>query len=516
MPVATSRKSRRKNEGGFALLLVFLMASMIAISLYLELPRVAMQTQRDKEETLIDRGEQYKRAIQLFVKKTNHYPAKIEDLESFQNQRFLRKRYVDPMTGKDEWRAIHINNGVLTDSKLTKPPVPGGDDKPKGPNGFVMEMAGLAGAQGQNGGAAVTNAKDRRRASEGGVAATDPNAPPPPPGAMPPGGMPPGGMQGINTAGGMYPNQPPLNGITPSSLNGNNNGTQPNLNNGTMPNLNNGTMPNLSNGTMPGMSNQPYGSLPQGTPGMPGNPGLPGLNGINPMNGQPGSVSNAGNGPVGGNSANSGGSFVGGGNSFVGGGGSFIGGGPVTGSQPSNPGMAGNPYPGTSGTSLPGQPGPAANSQNFGGTPAYPTAAGANGNPPGFPQPGTGTGGNAAADMIRNILTTPRPGGMPTGAMGGQVIGGGIAGFASNGEGEGVKVYNDHSLYQEWEFVFDPAKVKVIPNPNVASSGMGTPASQMPGASAPGQGTLPAGMSPVGGTPPGSIMNNILTPPKGQ
>src|ERR1035441_6851786 len=59
----------RHNQRGFALLLVFLMAAVVAITLYMELPRVAMEAQRDKEQTLIDRGEQYKRAIQLFVKK---------------------------------------------------------------------------------------------------------------------------------------------------------------------------------------------------------------------------------------------------------------------------------------------------------------------------------------------------------------------------------------------------------------------------------------------------------------
>src|SRR5437764_1106262 len=126
MPVATCRKSEPgKGEGGFAVLLVFLMASMVAISLYYEIPRFAMQKQRDKEQILIDRGEQYKRAIQLFVKKAGRYPTEIKDLESFQNQRFLRQRYADPMTGKDEWRLIHIQNGILTDSKLSKPAGPG-------------------------------------------------------------------------------------------------------------------------------------------------------------------------------------------------------------------------------------------------------------------------------------------------------------------------------------------------------------------------------------------------------
>ena len=80
--------------------------------------------------------------------------------------------------------------------------------------------------------------------------------------------------------------------------------------------------------------------------------------------------------------------------------------------------------------------------------------------------------------MIRNILTTPRPGGMPTGNVGGQTFGGGIAGVASKAEGEGVKVYNDRTLYQEWEFVFDPAKQKQIPNPNSLGT-IGTPAGNM-------------------------------------
>jgi hypothetical protein len=126
--------------------------------------------------------------------------------------------------------------------------------------------------------------------------------------------------------------------------------------------------------------------------------------------------------------------------------------------------------------------------------------------PQGFPQPGTTTGQpNAAADMIRNILTTPRPGGMPQQGMGGQTFGGGIAGVASTAEGEGVKVYNDRTLYQEWEFIFDPSKQKQIPNPNATGLG-GTPAgnmnSPMPGQQqgAPGVATPP---SPQTGRPIG-------------
>ena len=99
--------------------------------------------------------------------------------------------------------------------------------------------------------------------------------------------------------------------------------------------------------------------------------------------------------------------------------------------------------------------------------------------------------------MIRNILTTPRPGGMPQSNPGAQTIGGGIAGVATTAEGEGVKVYNDRTLYQEWEFIFDPPKQKRIPNPNAVGAG-GTPADRM------NQGTQPQTTTP-GMSPPSSV-----------
>ena len=417
------------------------MAAIIAITLYMELPRLAMQAQRDKEQTLIDRGEQYKRAIQLFVAKAKRYPGDIKELESFQNQRFLRHRYEDPMTGKEEWRLIHIQNGILTDSKLTKPAGPGGDKQPSGPNGFVGELAGLGATQNNLPGGAASQ-RDRRRASDSNNATM--------PGPAVPGGDLSGGQ---NSGATTIPGQTPDNGQLPqTSANG-----QP--------------------GQLPGQ---------QGFPGQTGMPGMPGM----PGRGVPTNTTNTSN-------TTSGNSFVGGGSSFVGGGGSYVGGGSVTGSQPANPGQTGYPgqqpgmYPGQT---LPGQPGAPVNSQG-GGVSPYPIQAGSNGTPPGFPQPGTAPGqGNAAADMIRNILTTPRPGGMPQGIAGAQTIGGGIAGVATTAEGEGVKVYNDRTLYQEWEFIFDPTKQKRIPNPNATGAG-GTPAGSM------NQGTQPQNTTTPGSSP---------------
>jgi hypothetical protein len=180
------------------------------------------------------------------------------------------------------------------------------------------------------------------------------------------------------------------------------------------------------------------------------------------------------------------------------------------------------------GQQLPPQPGAPVNSQ-FGGVSPYPTNPGANGNPPGnIGQPGSAVGApqnQAASDMINRILTSPRPGGMPTGAQtGGAGLGGGIAGVASNAEGEGIMIYNDHTLYSEWEFIFDPQKQKQVPNPN-SNGVVGTPAGQIgntPGGGFPGTpvqqqqpgGRGGVGQPPFGGQNPGSTgtTNSFGTP----
>ena len=114
----SSEGSAPNAESGFALLLVFLMAAVVAISLYMEIPRVAFEAQRQKELLLIDRGEQYKRAIQVFFINNKRYPASMDELKNLNGRRYLRQQYVDPMTGKSEWRLVHINGGVFTDSLL--------------------------------------------------------------------------------------------------------------------------------------------------------------------------------------------------------------------------------------------------------------------------------------------------------------------------------------------------------------------------------------------------------------
>ena len=106
----------------------------MAIGLMQALPTALVQTQRDREEELIFRGEQYRRAVQMYVRKFGRYPNSLDDLEETNGVRFLRRRYRDPVTGEEEWRMIHIGpGGTFPDSKNSITPLrsPAAQDSPR-------------------------------------------------------------------------------------------------------------------------------------------------------------------------------------------------------------------------------------------------------------------------------------------------------------------------------------------------------------------------------------------------
>jgi len=406
----------RDPRSGYALLFVYMMAATVAIMLYMELPRAAFEAQRDKEQLLVDRGEQYKRAVQLYVRKFNRFPADMQALENTQNIRFLRRQYTDPMTGKNEWRLIHVGpGGVFVDSKVY------GNQQKKdgqgGPQTFIATVNQFAGDTTASQG---TNLATRKRPSDGSAAPGDPNNPNAPTGA----------------SSGLPATAPPINGpvmvlpdgrIVPATPTGVPAPANPQTANGTPPT---GTPPNgFPQGVVP-----PNGvGIQQGTNGIAGIPGgIPGVPGATPA--------------------------------------------------------------------LPGQSG-------FQNTPNAPPSS--------------------AANIINQILTTPRPGGLngvggadpnasaggvtsltggtsntgtPLGqTMGGTQIGGGIAGVASKYEQEGIKSYNGRTSYDEWEFVYDLTKDKnrgggaAVPAPQAntpASPAFGTPntSSPFPASQTPGTG----------------------------
>jgi type II secretory pathway pseudopilin PulG len=198
----TARRTSRKDEHGYILLTLMLMVALMIIGAAIILPTITFEIRRDREEEMIHRGVQYSRAIRQYYKKFGRYPTRIEDLESSNNLRFLRKRYKDPMNCKagkcEDFKFLHFGEVKLTFSGG----VPGGTIPGATPAG------GDPGAQGVTTGPVspgqlgqVSNLGGNSFGSTQGITGDPGNSstpgatPNPPPGQNTPGGGDSGGGQ---------------------------------------------------------------------------------------------------------------------------------------------------------------------------------------------------------------------------------------------------------------------------------------------------------------------------------
>jgi hypothetical protein len=116
------------------------------------------------------RGKQYIRAIQLYYRKFNAYPPTIDALVKTNEIRFLRKRYIDPMTGKDDWKTIGYCQNKA-------PIAMGFFGQPLGPASGCGPLAGTgpSGGNGINGGGLFPNQPGVGTAA--GISPTSPGSP---------------------------------------------------------------------------------------------------------------------------------------------------------------------------------------------------------------------------------------------------------------------------------------------------------------------------------------------------
>jgi type II secretory pathway pseudopilin PulG len=106
--------SQREGEQGFILVGLIVAIFIILLVLGVAAPTVARDLRREREVEAVHRGNQYVRAIQVYYRKLGHYPGSMEQLEKTNNIRYLRQRYVDPMTGKADWRLIKVGEAKTT------------------------------------------------------------------------------------------------------------------------------------------------------------------------------------------------------------------------------------------------------------------------------------------------------------------------------------------------------------------------------------------------------------------
>lgn len=96
------------SEEGYILVAVMFMLALLIIAMAVALPKISASIQRDRELETWHRGMQYRRAIQLYYRKFNRYPPNLDALVKTNEIRFLRKKYKDPTTGKQEWKPIML------------------------------------------------------------------------------------------------------------------------------------------------------------------------------------------------------------------------------------------------------------------------------------------------------------------------------------------------------------------------------------------------------------------------
>ncbi len=135
------RKSRGdRGEQGYILMTLLLIVALMIIFAAVIVPSITFEIKRDKEEEMIHRGVQYSRAIRAYYRKFGRYPAKIEDLENTNQQRYLRKRYKDPLTGKD-FKLLHFGEAKMAMGGMGGGVIPGANTL--GANGQLTNPNGL-------------------------------------------------------------------------------------------------------------------------------------------------------------------------------------------------------------------------------------------------------------------------------------------------------------------------------------------------------------------------------------
>lgn len=113
--------SPRRRQHGFTYLALLIAVALIGIGLAAGSEVWSQSRQREKEQELLFIGEQFRGAIALYYERTpgavKRYPQKLQDLLEDKRyvslQRYLRKLYADPLTGKPDWGVVPAPGGGI-------------------------------------------------------------------------------------------------------------------------------------------------------------------------------------------------------------------------------------------------------------------------------------------------------------------------------------------------------------------------------------------------------------------
>jgi type II secretory pathway pseudopilin PulG len=109
-----TRGTEQAGEQGYMLLGLIVAIAIILIGLSVAAAKVAFSLRREREAESARRADQYVRAIRKFYLKNHTYPASIDQLKNTNMVRYLRQEYVDPLTGKADYRLIAVGQNQTT------------------------------------------------------------------------------------------------------------------------------------------------------------------------------------------------------------------------------------------------------------------------------------------------------------------------------------------------------------------------------------------------------------------
>lgn len=109
---------RTTTQHGFTYLTILFVVAILGGGLALAGEVWHTATQREKEAELIFVGREYRKAIErYYLAGQRVYPRNLDDLlkdpRRGDTQRYLRKRYPDPITGKAEWGLVKAPDGGI-------------------------------------------------------------------------------------------------------------------------------------------------------------------------------------------------------------------------------------------------------------------------------------------------------------------------------------------------------------------------------------------------------------------
>lgn len=91
-------------SSGYVLIMLLFVITAMAIGLMVAVPVWQTQIQREKEEELIFRGNQYVEAVRIFQsKKPGTFPSTLEELVK---EKCIRRLYKDPMNPEGTWNVV--------------------------------------------------------------------------------------------------------------------------------------------------------------------------------------------------------------------------------------------------------------------------------------------------------------------------------------------------------------------------------------------------------------------------